>query len=71
LEKLGFDNCGDIESIKPISSLKRLSRFEFWESTNILDEDMTPCLNLNEVAFKNRRHYTHTNEEIDKIIRKL
>ena len=69
LERLGFNNCGDIESIKPISNLKRLSRFEFWESTNILDGDMTPCLNLKEVAFQNRKHYTHTNDAIDRIIK--
>lgn len=70
LEKLGINNCGEIESIKPVSNLKRLNRFEFWESTNIVDGDITPCLNLKEVAFQNRKHYTHTNEEINKIIKK-
>jgi hypothetical protein len=70
LEKLGINNCGEIESIKPVSSLKRLYRFEFWESTNIMDGDITPCLSLKEVAFQNRKHYTHTNEEIDNIIKK-
>lgn len=70
LEKLGLNNCGDIESIKPISNLEKLKRFEFWESTNILDGDIKPCLSLKEVAFQNRKHYTHTNEEIYKIIKK-
>ncbi len=70
LEKLGVNNCGEIDSIKPISNLKRLNRFEFWESTNILDGNMTPCLGLKEIAFKNREHYTHTNEDIYEIIKK-
>jgi hypothetical protein len=70
LEKLGINNCGDIDSIKPICNLKRLKSFEFWESTNILDGDISPCLNLKGVAFQNRKHYNHTYEDIYKIIKK-
>ncbi|WP_143054000.1 hypothetical protein [Parapedobacter koreensis] len=61
---------GDIDSIKPIRSLKKLKDFRFWESTNVLDGDMTPCIGVKTVAFKNRPHYTHTKEEIDEINKK-
>ncbi len=70
LDKLGVNNCGEISSIKPIKNLKKLDRFNFWETTNILDGDMTPCLNIKKVAFQNRKHYTHSWEEIKKLTKK-
>ena len=70
LEMLGLNNCGEIDNIKPIKNLKKLYRFNFRESTNILDGDVTPCFDLKDVAFQNRKHYTHTYEEINKVINK-
>ena len=67
LERLGLNNCGEIASIKPIENLKKLNRLDFWESTNIIDGDVTPCIGIKQVAFQNRKHYNYTNEEIDKI----
>ncbi|HKG05647.1 MAG TPA: hypothetical protein VKB19_04280 [Pedobacter sp.] len=65
LTQLGINNCGEIASIKPINNLKKLKRLDFWESTNVLDGDMTPCLGIEKVAFQNRKHYNYTNEQID------
>lgn len=67
LEELGVNNCGEIDSIKALTKLKKLKQFTFWESTNIIDGDVSPCIGIKQVAFQNRRNYNYTNEEIDKI----
>lgn len=66
LEKLGLNNCGEIASIKPIEHLKKIRRFDFWETTNIINGDVAPCIGIRQVAFQNRKHYNYTNEQIDK-----
>ncbi len=66
LRKLYLNNDGEIESLKPLNGLTGLEWVSFYESTNILDGDLSPLLrqkNLSRVAFKNRRHYTHRREE--------
>ncbi|MEP7377237.1 MAG: hypothetical protein ABI675_27795 [Chitinophagaceae bacterium] len=67
LENLEVNNCGNIDSLKPITGLKKLKRIRFVESTNILDGDISPCIGRKLVAFQNRKNYTHTNEQIDRI----
>jgi Leucine-rich repeat (LRR) protein len=60
LERLLLPNDGAIESIKPLRKLKKLRRFSFYESTNIMDGDLTPLKelpHLEHVAFQERRHY--------------
>lgn len=67
LKYLGVNNCGDIESIKGIRGLQLLERFDFWESTNVLDGDISPLLQLKKlkkIAFMDRPHYTHTNDGV-------
>jgi len=62
LRCLMLNDIGYIESIKGIEKLKKLECFLFYESTNILDGDITPVLklkNLRKIVFQNRRHYTH------------
>lgn len=71
LQKLFIPNNGPIESLKPIDSLKKLRSVIFYESTNILDGDLSPLLrqkNLIDTTFQNRRHYSHTQEQIHKLI---
>ena len=66
LRVLHLSNDGDIESLKPLSKLRRLTSVTFVESTNILDGDLSPLLeqtNLTRVAFRNRRHYSHRSDE--------
>ena len=63
---LHLNNDGDIESIKPLAKLGGLESMSFYESTNIIDGDLSPLLNqknLSRVSFKNRRHYSHQREE--------
>jgi len=69
LTVLGLNNMEDINSIKSLENLELLRSFGFYESTNIIDGDLTPLTklkNLSKVAFQNRRHYTHSREFWDK-----
>jgi len=66
LKKLYLNNDGDIASLAPISKLKNLKLVVFYESTNIVDGDLSPLMfqkKLSRVSFKNRRHYSHKREE--------
>jgi len=59
-------SCGDVESLGPLSELP-LEEFYFYESTNIRDGDVSVLLRLprlRDTSFANRRHYTHTREQI-------
>lgn len=65
LRKLHLNDCGEIESLRPLSNLKQLESVLFYESTNIVDGDLTPLTqrpNLSVVSFQNRRHYSHRRE---------
>lgn len=66
LRKLYLNNDGDIESLRPLDKLEHLEAVIFYESTNIVDGDLTPLLslkNLAQVSFKNRKHYSHRRED--------
>jgi hypothetical protein len=66
LQKLHLNNDGDIESLKPLDKLIGLKSVLFYESTNILDGDLSPLKrqqNLSRISFQNRRHYSHRREE--------
>ncbi|MDI1254601.1 MAG: hypothetical protein PSV16_00745 [Flavobacterium sp.] len=59
-------DSGEIESIKGIENLTELKEFLFYESTNILDGDLSPLLKLDKLinlSFQNRRHYSNKREE--------
>lgn len=71
LERLHIINSERIDSLSPVGNLPRLQELIFYESTNVVDGDLTYIFkldNLKKVAFQNRRHYTHTREEIDRWI---
>ncbi|MVM32441.1 hypothetical protein GO755_20520 [Spirosoma sp. HMF4905] len=66
LKRLLLLDMGDIESIIGLESLVNLESFLFYESTNIVDGNISPLLKLNNLAnisFKNRKHYTHKRED--------
>jgi hypothetical protein len=66
LRNLHLNNDGNIKSLKPLEKLHGLESVLFYESTNILDGDLSPLLrleNLSRVSFRNRRHYSHRREE--------
>lgn len=67
LSKLILTACGEIESISFIKKMKQLRFFSFVD-TIITDGDMTPCFNLDYAGFIKKRHYSHSSEEIRKII---
>lgn len=59
-------DSGDIESIKGIENLTKLETFLFYESTNIVDGDLSPLLKLKKlsnIAFQSRKHYTPSRED--------
>lgn len=67
LKRLYINNDGNIMSLSPLDGLERLESVLFYESTNILDGDLSPLLrqtNLSRVAFRDRRHYSHRREQI-------
>ena len=66
LRKLHLNNDGEIESLKALNKLDRLESVLFYESTNILDGDLSPLerqRKLSRVSFRNRRHYSRRRED--------
>lgn len=69
LRKLLLSNCGKIETISFIYDFPSLRFFSFVD-TNVIDGDMTPCFCLDYAGFLNKRHYSHTPEQVNAIIKK-
>lgn len=66
LRRLYLNNIGDIASLKPLDALANLETVIFYESTNVVDGDLSPLVRqtkLSRVFFQNRRHYSHKREE--------
>lgn len=63
LNLLAFDNCGEIPSIGFIRQMPNLENFIF-VNTNITDGDLSPCIGLKYVGFLNKKHYSHTREDL-------
>jgi len=62
LKKLELCDDGNIESIAFIKSLVNLEVFLFYESTNIVDGDLTHLRRLgklSKISFQDRKHYSH------------
>ncbi len=71
LTKLHVINDGKIDSISPVKNLLQLEELIFYESTNIVDGDLTYLLKLGRlknIAFQNRRHYTHSREALTNLL---
>jgi hypothetical protein len=57
---LNLGNCGEIASLKPLSDMSELRRLHLYESTKILDGDLTPLLALpriEKLRMADRRSY--------------
>jgi hypothetical protein len=63
LEHLLYCNNASLKSLSIIKKFKNLTNFRF-VNTNIIDGDMTPLFGLKSVGFLNKRHYSHTIEQI-------
>lgn len=69
LNYLAILDSGNICTLKGIESLTNLSKFFFFESTNIVDGDLSPLFklkNLTGISFQNRRHYSNKREDFGK-----
>ena len=63
LKTLGFNSCDAIPSIKFIKDMPDLEDFRFI-NTDVKDGDITPSIRLKYVAFSNKKHFSHTLEQI-------
>jgi len=66
LKRLLIIDIGDIDSLKVLDNLSNLEVVLFYESTNVIDGDISPLTrlkNLSKVSFQNRKHYTHRRED--------
>lgn len=71
LKRLLLLDVKDIENIKGISNLVNLEEFLFYGSTNIKNGDLSEILNLKKlsnIAFQNRKHYSHKNEYFENLL---
>jgi hypothetical protein len=60
LRVLGFSECGEIESLAPLDSLRHLEEVYAWGSTRIVDGDLSPLARLpqlREIRMRDRRGY--------------
>ncbi|MDA8139175.1 MAG: hypothetical protein M0036_11040 [Desulfobacteraceae bacterium] len=66
LRKIFLNDMGAIDSIEPLAKIDTLEHVTFYESTNILDGNLS-CLTrlkrLSKISFQNRRHYSHRRED--------
>jgi len=68
LRTFKLNDCGEIPTLNFINDMPALEEFRFVD-TNVLDGDLTPLLKLKWVGFLNKKHYSHTSEELDAILR--
>ncbi len=72
LTRLKAANCGDIASLAPLRGLDRLEEFFAWESTRIVDGDLSVLLELprlREIGLRERREYRPRVAEIEEALR--
>jgi len=63
LEYLAISSCADIPSLKFIKDLNKLQHLSF-VGTKVIDGDLSYCKGIGHVGFDNRKHYSHTYEEL-------
>jgi internalin A len=72
LRSLKVANCGDIASLAPMRGLERLEEFFAWESTRVLDGDLSVLLELprlRTIGMRDRREYRPRVAEIEEALR--
>ncbi len=65
METLIISNSGAIPSLSFIKQMPKLNFLSF-VGTNILDGDLSPTIGLGYVGFENKKHYSHTFDEISR-----
>lgn len=74
LRTLHLCNDGPIQSLAPLRALRELEVFLFYESTNIIDGDLSVLLqlpNLRDTAFQERRHYSHRRVDLPSLSQRV
>jgi internalin A len=72
LTRLKVANCGDLATLAPLRGLDQLQEFFAWESTKVLDGDLSvllelPC--LRSIGMRDRREYRPRVPEIEEALR--
>ncbi len=67
LKVLRFNSCSAIPSINFIKSMHMLEEFRF-VGTKVIDGRLDPLVNLKSVGFNRSKHYSHTPDEVNRII---
>lgn len=66
LRRLQLNDDGLVASLAPLRGASHLEEVLFYESTNIVDGNLSPLTELarlRHVSFQNRRHYSHKREQ--------
>jgi len=69
LRELEVENCRDIRSLAPIVNCTKLTRLQIAGNTTIIDGDFRVLLQLpmlRKVLLAKRKHYSHTDDELEK-----
>lgn len=72
LAYVGLKNCGRVNSVRALASLPTLETFIAWESTDVVDGDLSPLAEhpaLREIAMRSRRHYSPSVEAVAEALR--
>ncbi|MGN1108037.1 MAG: hypothetical protein ACI4RK_01530, partial [Oscillospiraceae bacterium] len=73
IETLRLFECGDIADLSFIAEMPALREFRLF-NTNVADGDLQPLLDhvprLETVVFNNKRHYSHTEKQIQEELQK-
>lgn len=71
LTRLKVANCGDLASLKPLTGLIELEEFFAWESTRVLDGDLSVLLELprlHQIGMRDRREYRPRVPEVEEAL---
>jgi hypothetical protein len=71
LTRLKVANCGDIASLAPLRGLDQLEELFAWESTKVLDGDLSVLLELprlRAIGMRDRREYRPRVAEIERAL---
>ena len=68
LRSLRLNFCGEIPTLKFLDDMPGLEEFRF-VNTNVVDGDLRPLLRLKWAGFLPKKHYSHTPEQVDAILR--
>ncbi|MFE4194564.1 hypothetical protein ACFRJ9_01760 [Paenarthrobacter sp. NPDC056912] len=72
LEILNMGDCGDIESLSPLRRMRNLQSLSLYESTRIVDGDLSPVLDLPKLTdfrIASRRNYNPSVTDIQRLLK--